>query len=153
MAELQNFDASLIDLTDPKLLSAVLEAANDAIVITDADVSNSPYPRIVYANDAYLRMSGYALAEVIGKSPRILQGPDTCRATSGRIRQKLEAWEPFREEVLNYRKDGPLSGSNSMSARWRTRPAGIRTGFRFNATLRRDTKPWMILADQRSGSG
>jgi diguanylate cyclase (GGDEF)-like protein/PAS domain S-box-containing protein len=51
-------------------------------------------------------MSGYSLNEVIGKSPRILQGPGTCRATLDRIRQKLEAWEPFREEILNYRKDG-----------------------------------------------
>lgn len=95
-----------LDLTDPKLLSAVLEAANDAIVITEADVRNSPNPRIAYANESYLRMAGYNLSEVIGQSPSILQGPGTCHATLDRIRQKIEAWEPFREEVLSYRKDG-----------------------------------------------
>lgn len=106
MPDDKSFESPPLDLSDPKLLSAVLEAANDAIVITEATVRNSPHPRIVYANEAYLRMSGYDLSEVIGQSPRILQGPGTCRATLDRIRQKLEVWEPFREEVLNYRKDG-----------------------------------------------
>lgn len=95
-----------LNLGDPKLLSAVLEAANDAIVITEAVAGQEPHPRILYANEAYSRMTGYGLSEVLGQSPRMLQGPDTCRLTLDRIRQRLEAWEPFREEVLNYRKDG-----------------------------------------------
>lgn len=95
-----------LDLSDPKLLSSVLEAANDAILITEAEALDAPHPRIVYANESYTRMSGYSLHEVIGQSPRILQGRDTCRATLDRIRQKLAAWEPFCEELLNYRKDG-----------------------------------------------
>jgi diguanylate cyclase (GGDEF)-like protein/PAS domain S-box-containing protein len=106
MFEDPNREIAPLDLSNPQLLSAVLETANDAIVITEAETSKAPHPRIVYANEAYLRMTGYTLPEVIAQSPRILQGPDTCRATLDRIRQKLEAWEPFREEVLNYRKDG-----------------------------------------------
>lgn len=95
-----------LDLTDPKLLSSVLEAANDAIVITEAGNGGDPHRRIVYANESYLQMSGYELSEVIGQSPRILQGEGTCRATLDRIKKKMAALEPFREEVLNYRKDG-----------------------------------------------
>lgn len=95
-----------LNLKDPKLLSAVLEAANDAIVITEAECTASPHPRIVYVNESYTRMSGYSLHEVFGQSPRILQGPETCRTTLDRIKRQLKAWQPFREEVLNYRKDG-----------------------------------------------
>lgn len=106
MFEDLNCEIVPLNLNDPKLLTAVLETANDAIVITEAETNKAPHPRIVYANEAYLRMTGYTLLEVIGQSPRMLQGPDTCRSTLNRIRQKLQAWEPFREEVLNYRKDG-----------------------------------------------
>lgn len=106
MSEDPSEEVETLDLSDSKLLSAVLEAANDAIVITEAKGCDAPHPRIVYANECYARMTGYSIAEVVGRSPRIMQGPDTCRATLDRMRQRLMAWEPFREEVLNYRKDG-----------------------------------------------
>jgi diguanylate cyclase (GGDEF)-like protein/PAS domain S-box-containing protein len=123
------FDAvQALDLNDPKLLSAVLEAANDAILITEAGSTEAPHPRIIYANASYTRMSGYTLAEVLGQSPRILQGPGTCRATLDRIRCKLEKWESFREELLNYRKDGtpfwvelnvrPLASASGWFTHW-----------------------------------
>lgn len=106
MPDDRTIDVPHLNLTNPKLLSAVLAAANVAIVIIEAEASAASDPRIVYANEAYLRMTGYDLHEVIGQSPRILQGPRTCLATLDRIKQKQEAWEPFREEVLSYRKDG-----------------------------------------------
>lgn len=96
----------VLDLKEPALLAAVMAAANDAIVITEAEPFDSPHPKIVYANEGYLRMTGYSLDEVIGQTPRLCQGPGTDRVTLDRIRSKLEAWEPFQEEVLNYRKDG-----------------------------------------------
>lgn len=106
MSAVENQEIAPLDLSDSRLLSSILETANDAILITEAETNHPPHPRIVYANESYTRMSGFCLSDIIGKSPRILQGPDTCRATLERIRQKLAAWEPFREEVLNYRKDG-----------------------------------------------
>jgi diguanylate cyclase (GGDEF)-like protein/PAS domain S-box-containing protein len=95
-----------LDLDKSRLLAAVLAAADDAILITEAEPFDSPHPKIVYANESYCRMTGYTLEEVIGKSPRICQGPLTDRQTTARIRSKLAAWKPFREEILNYRKDG-----------------------------------------------
>lgn len=51
-------------------------------------------------------MTGYSREEVIGKSPRILQGPKTDRKVLDELRRCLENGEPFFGETINYRKDG-----------------------------------------------
>jgi diguanylate cyclase (GGDEF)-like protein/PAS domain S-box-containing protein len=52
-------------------------------------------------------MTGYAPEEVVGKTPRILQGPKTDRAELDRLRRHLSRGEPFDGgEAINYRKDG-----------------------------------------------
>ena len=89
-----------------RLLESVVTHANDAILITDAEPIDSPGPRILYANPAFLHTTGYTLAEVIGQTPRILQGPGTERAPRDAIRKALKRWRPIVVELLNYRKDG-----------------------------------------------
>jgi diguanylate cyclase (GGDEF)-like protein/PAS domain S-box-containing protein len=95
---------SIADL--PKLLELCVDRLNDAIVITEAEPINNPGPRIVWANKVFYLRNGYAPEEIIGQSPRILQGPLTDRATLDRVRAALEKWQPIRAEILNYRKDG-----------------------------------------------
>jgi PAS domain S-box-containing protein len=51
-------------------------------------------------------MTGYATEDVLGKTPRMLQGPETDRALLDDLRQHLEESEPFHGEAINYRKDG-----------------------------------------------
>lgn len=89
-----------------KLALQVINSSSDIIVISEAMPIDAPGPRIVYVNEAFVRETGYTVEEVIGKSPRILQGPKTDQATIGRIRAALEKWQPIREEVLNYKKNG-----------------------------------------------
>jgi len=80
--------------------------ANDAVVITGAASIDEPEPRMRYVNAAFTRMTGYRAEEVVGKSPRILQGPDTDRAALDRIRNSLLGHhEVVQAEVLNYRKE------------------------------------------------
>jgi PAS domain S-box-containing protein len=67
---------------------------------------NSPGPQIVYVNEAFCRMTGYAAEEIVGKTPRILQGPKTSRTELDRLRRLLSRGEPFEGELINYRKDG-----------------------------------------------
>lgn len=62
----------VIDL--PKLLEICIDRLNDAIVITEAEPINKPGPRIVWANKVFYERNGYTPDEVIGQSPRILQG-------------------------------------------------------------------------------
>ena len=89
------------------LLEAVIAAANDAVVIAEATPAKAPGgPRIVYVNQAFSRITGYAFEEVIGRTPRILQGPGTCRETLDHIGAAVRRRQPVRAELLNYAKDG-----------------------------------------------
>jgi diguanylate cyclase (GGDEF)-like protein/PAS domain S-box-containing protein len=89
-----------------KALLDLIEATNDAILITTADDLDRPGPRIVYANPAFCTISGYTREEIIGRSPRILQGPGTCKRTLARMSVAIRAGQNCHEELLNYSKDG-----------------------------------------------
>lgn len=89
-----------------RLMEAVLVHTNDAVMMTEATPLDEPGPRILYVNEAFTRMTGYGPEEAAGRSPRFLQGPDTDRRETARIRAALERGEPVRAELLNHRKDG-----------------------------------------------
>ncbi len=93
-----------MDLTEDLLHAAVAQAYN-AVVITTADLDD-PGPAIVYVNDAFCQMTGYAPAEVLGRTPRLLQGPRTDRALLDTLRAHLTAGQSFQGRTVNYRKDG-----------------------------------------------
>ncbi|MBX9748147.1 MAG: PAS domain S-box protein [Roseococcus sp.] len=88
------------------MFQRAVEASLDPVLITEAEPIDEPGPRIVYANEAFTRETGYSAAEAIGRSPRFLQGPGTSAEAMGNIRRALRAWQPVRQEILNYRKDG-----------------------------------------------
>ncbi|GJD92375.1 Blue-light-activated histidine kinase [Methylobacterium hispanicum] len=102
MAEPEETCAGKADL---RLLRAAVEASGEGILITSAEL-DEPGPRIEYANPAFTIMTGYAAHEVVGRTPRLLQGPGTERAVLDRMRAALEAGERFQGEAVNYRKDG-----------------------------------------------
>ncbi|MBD2577012.1 PAS domain S-box protein [Oscillatoria sp. FACHB-1406] len=89
-----------------RLLESVVLTTHDAVVITEAEPIDEPGPRIVYVNPAFTRMTGYTLEEVLGKTPRILQGENTDRTALEQIRSALKKWQPVQIDLLNYRKDG-----------------------------------------------
>ncbi|RMO06908.1 Sensory box/GGDEF domain/EAL domain-containing protein [Pseudomonas coronafaciens pv. zizaniae] len=89
-----------------RLLESVVINANDAILITEAEPIDLPGPRIVYCNPAFLAITGFTEAEVIGQTPRILQCEDTSRETLDVIREALTHWRPVEVELVNTRKDG-----------------------------------------------
>lgn len=109
-----------------------IESAYDSVLITDATL-DYPGPRIVYANPAFREMTQYEPEEVIGASPRILQGPKTDKATLRWIRECLERGTPFEARVINYRKDG-----STFTIEWRITP--IRRGgkVRYYVAIQRD---------------
>jgi PAS domain S-box-containing protein len=108
----QALSGVMIDVTERKqteemqrLMSAAVQETFDSIIITTADLKQ-PGPQIVFANDAFTKMTGYTAEEVIGKTPRILQGPDTDRSLLNQLTHALEQQLPFQGETINYRKDG-----------------------------------------------
>jgi PAS domain S-box-containing protein len=88
-----------------RLLITVVEHSSESVLITNAQLE-LPGPQIVYVNPAFTRMTGYTLEEVIGKTPRILQGPKTERSVLDRLRRDCAAGKVFHGEAINYRKDG-----------------------------------------------
>jgi PAS domain S-box-containing protein len=89
-----------------RLLQSVVVNTNDAVIITEAEPIDAVGPRILYVNEAFTRITGYQPDEVLGKTPRILQGPKTDRAELHKVRTALAMWEPITVEVINYRKNG-----------------------------------------------
>lgn len=73
------------------------------MIITDPKQSDNP---IIFANDAFLKMTGYTRDEVNGRNCRFLQGPDTSREDVARIREAIEQCTDIGIDLLNYRKDG-----------------------------------------------
>lgn len=88
------------------LLRSAISKLNDIILITKAEPIDAPGPEIVFVNDAFERITGYSTSEVIGKTPRILQGKGTERGELDRIRHSLAQWKPVRAQLLNYKKNG-----------------------------------------------
>ena len=84
------------------LLETCVSRLNDVVLITEADTIDGDGPRIVFANDAFERMTGYSREQVIGQTPRILQGPKTSRVELDRIRAALAAFKPVRAQLINY---------------------------------------------------
>ncbi len=90
-----------------RLLESVVVNANDAIVITEAESLEAPnHPKIIYVNEAFSQITGYSAAEVIGKTPRILQGEKTDSFILQEIKQSLARWLPIKTEIINYGKNG-----------------------------------------------
>jgi len=89
-----------------RLLESCVSRLNDIVLITEAGPIDAPGPRIVFVNDAFERRTGYTREEVLGQTPRLLQGPMTQRTELDRIRTALEAWLPVRAELINYTKGG-----------------------------------------------
>ncbi len=95
-----------------KLLESVITNTKDAIVITEAEPFDRPGPKIVFVNKAFTEMTGYASEEIIGKTPRILQGPKTDRTELERLTESLNRWESCEITVINYKKNGEEFWSN-----------------------------------------
>ncbi|MGG6263844.1 PAS domain S-box protein [Leptolyngbya sp. AN03gr2] len=86
-----------------KLFESVVVNGNDGVIITDTNLED---PKISYVNAAFVRMSGYTAGEVIGKTPRILQGEKTDRSQLAKVRTAVREGRSAQVELMNYHKDG-----------------------------------------------
>lgn len=87
---------------DPALM---LESMTESVLITTTDLA-SPGPFVIYVNAAFEEMTGWKRQEIIGKSPRVLQGPKTEFSIFEDLEKKLEAGLVWSGRTINYRKDG-----------------------------------------------
>ncbi|AWN42159.1 PAS domain-containing protein [Methylobacterium durans] len=85
------------------IFAAAFSASPTPMVVTDARRSDHP---IVWANTAFLTLTGYGLDELRGRNCRMLQGPDSDPAEIRRIREAVDAARTIECELFNYRRDG-----------------------------------------------
>jgi len=90
---------------DPAMLEMALDQSFNAIVMTDANSGEGGH-RIVYVNAAFCRMTGYSAGDLLGRNPRMLQGPATNPDVIERMRECLREGVYFHGSTINYRKDG-----------------------------------------------
>ncbi|MDF2446077.1 MAG: putative sensor histidine kinase with a response regulator receiver domain [Moraxellaceae bacterium] len=88
------------------LLRTAVSRINDVIMITEADAIDAGGPRILFINEAFERITGYTQAEVVGRSPQFLHGPDTQQEAIDRIIDAVVKREPVRVQMINYTKAG-----------------------------------------------
>jgi len=95
------------DITERKLseerlqaLSLAIEQSPASVLITNLDGS------IEYVNEAFIRNTGFAREEVVGKNPKMLQSGKTPQATYDALWETLRAGRAWHGELYNRRKDG-----------------------------------------------
>jgi PAS domain S-box-containing protein len=117
--------------TTLNLLKVLAENSFDSILITDATAKG----KITYANKAFKKLTGHDFTEVIGKTPRILQGAGTDKKVIERLSVALKSGGKFEGKAINYKKDG-----TPFIMHWRVLP--IKVG--------KKIKAWIAI--QREGS-
>jgi diguanylate cyclase (GGDEF)-like protein/PAS domain S-box-containing protein len=86
-----------------RLSALAMASTTDSVVIADARLPDYP---IVYVNEAFERLTGYAAREVMGRNCRFLHGADCDQRGIEQVRTALSAGTPCRVTLRNYRKDG-----------------------------------------------
>lgn len=75
-------------------------AVHLGVILTDAN------RRILWVNDDFTVITGYSLPEIVGRKPNLLQGQNTSEKSIKKLRKALESQVPFKDEIINYRKNG-----------------------------------------------
>lgn len=87
--------------TDPFV--AAVRATRMPMIVTNPRLPDNP---VVFANDAFCRLTGYERSEILGRNCRFLQGPETEPETVKRIHRAVKDAAPIEIDIRNYRKDG-----------------------------------------------
>ncbi|TDK26695.1 EAL domain-containing protein [Arthrobacter crusticola] len=121
-----------------ELFIKAMAATSEISLITDASEN------IQHVSESFTAITGYTADEVLGRNCRMLQGPGTDVDTRAAIRLALDAGEPFRGEILNYRKDGSAFW-NMLSITPLASESGELTHF---VSVQRDINTRMALHEQ-----
>jgi PAS domain S-box-containing protein len=85
-----------------KLLGSVITNTNDAVVIAESDPHDVTGLKILYVNAAFSRITGYEPAQLVGKSPAVLQGFSPARNDFNRLKEAIRTLEPLKTATIRY---------------------------------------------------
>jgi diguanylate cyclase (GGDEF)-like protein/PAS domain S-box-containing protein len=111
-----------------RLLESAIERLDDIVLITEAQPIGNQEQAVVFVNEAFERRTGFDKTDILGKSPRLLQGPNTQKDELIRINAAINQWQAVRAELINYKKSGeefwleleitPISNQNGEYTHW-----------------------------------
>ena len=87
----------------PFVLSQILDTCITGVTLSDPDQPDNP---IVYANEAFERITGYGQQEIIGRNCRFLQGDEREQPEIQKIREAMRSNTEVTVTLRNYKKDG-----------------------------------------------
>lgn len=87
------------------MFAALSELSFSAVMVTRATDEHGA-SQVVYVNPQFTELTGYTSEEVLGKTPGMLQGPDTDQAVLDRLEDDLANDRTFHGKTTNYRKNG-----------------------------------------------
>lgn len=90
-------------IAELRAMASVIERAPFGITYADTSAPDQP---MIYANQAFVDLTGYEAPEAVGRNCRYLQGPDTDPAAIAVIRDAIRNRQAAEVELVNYRKDG-----------------------------------------------
>ena len=85
------------------LKERALDEAGTSIQIMDATRSENP---LVYVNEEFVALTGYEPADVLGRPPRFLQGPESNPETTERIQTAIDTERPITTDLQNETAEG-----------------------------------------------
>ncbi len=88
-----------------RLRERAIESSVNSVMITRPSDKGQ---EIVYVNPAFERITGYAAAEVIGRSPKFLHGDDRAQDGIEALRKAAREGRETTALLRNYRKDGTM---------------------------------------------
>ncbi|KQQ93563.1 diguanylate cyclase [Massilia sp. Leaf139] len=97
---LHNLNAEL------KLTAAAVAQLNDMVLIAGTNGSEGVAWPIIFANDAFVRRTGYAREAVLGRSMLMFNGAETDPAVSNRIVAAMGRGEAASAEIVAYTSNG-----------------------------------------------
>jgi len=105
---MQDITAQKLEEQHLRLLESVIVNTNDGVLITKASRGNP----IIYVNDSFTKITGYAKEELIGKNPKVLQGFLSDKNENERMRKAILDFQPCEINTINYKKNGEMFWAN-----------------------------------------
>ena len=107
-----SFIVTLRDITERKqreeqlrLFKRAVTCSNNGIVITDATRHDHP---LIYANPAFVRITGYSVDEAVGRNTRFLHGAEQDQPEIEQLDKAIGEQRETNVVFRNFRKDGGL---------------------------------------------
>ncbi|SFH00444.1 PAS domain S-box-containing protein/diguanylate cyclase (GGDEF) domain-containing protein [Palleronia marisminoris] len=88
-----------------QLINVAISRLNDVVFIIEVEPA-SGQPKIIYANEATRRLTGYGPEELIGQTPGLFHGPQTAGPALDRLYEALQQGGHAQEDLVNYTRQG-----------------------------------------------